>query len=73
MNLRVWGAEKLVRACREMSGSTSGGSAGSGVASGMEGSSTIGTITSSGTSSEMAKKIFCSLHLCLRKYFSSQL
>jgi hypothetical protein len=25
------------------------------------------------TSSEMAIKIYCSLHLCLEKYFSSQL
>jgi hypothetical protein len=63
-----------VRACKEMSGSISGGLAGSGVASRREGSSTSGTVTYSlGTSSEMDIKKICSLHLCPRKYFSSQL
>jgi hypothetical protein len=43
MSLSVCGAEKPVRACKEISGSTSCGSAGSWVASRRVGSSTRGT------------------------------
>jgi hypothetical protein len=68
MILRVSGVEKLVREFKEMSGSTLGGLMGSWVASGREGSSIRGTITSSSrTSSEMAIKSFCSIHLCPKK------
>jgi hypothetical protein len=66
--------EKPVRALREMTGSTSGGSEG-GVMSVESGDSdTRGVSTSSyEISSKMAIKIFCSLHLWPRKYLSSQL
>jgi hypothetical protein len=72
--LRVWGEEKPVRAFMEITGSTSGGSEG-GVMLVGSGDSTIGgeSTSSSEKSSEMAIKNFFSLHLCPRKYFSSQL
>jgi hypothetical protein len=63
-----------VRELREMTSSTSGGSEG-GVMSVVSGESdTRGFSTSLyEISSEMAIKIFCSLHLWLEKYLSSQL
>jgi hypothetical protein len=63
-----------VRAFREMTGSTLGGSEG-GVMSMVSGDSdTRGVSTScSEISFEMEIKIFCSLHLWPEKYLSSQL
>jgi hypothetical protein len=63
-----------VRALREMTGSTSRGSEG-GLMSVDSGDSDIEGVSSSSSeiSSEMAIKIFCSLHLWPGKYFSSQL
>jgi hypothetical protein len=63
-----------VRELREMTGSTLGGSE-RGVMLVISGDSdTRGVSTSSSEmSSEMAIKIFCSLHLWPKKYFSSQL
>jgi hypothetical protein len=63
-----------MRALREMTGSTLGGSEG-GVMSMISGDSdTRGVSTSSSEiSSEMALKRFCSLHLWPEKYLSSQL
>jgi hypothetical protein len=53
----------------ELTNSTSGGSEGGVMPVGLGDTKTRG----SSTSSEMAIKIFFSLHLCLEKYFSSQL
>jgi hypothetical protein len=66
--------EKPMRECNEINGSTYGGLSSLVVTLG-EGSSSIGesTTSSSTTSSKMAIKCFCSLHLCLGKCFSSQL
>ena len=66
--------EKPVRALRQMTGSTSGGSEG-GVMSVISGDlDTRGVSTSSSEiSSEMAIKIFCSLRLWPEKYLSLQL
>jgi hypothetical protein len=63
-----------VRALREMTGSTSGGSEGGVMSVGSGDTDTRGTSTSSfEISFEMALKSFCSLHLCPGKYLSSQL
>jgi hypothetical protein len=63
-----------VRAFREMTNSSSGGSEGGVMSVGSGDTNTRGASTSSfETSSKMAIKIFCSLHLCPKKYFSSQL
>jgi hypothetical protein len=72
--LRVWGEEKPVRALSEMTSSTFGGSEGRVRLVGLGNSTTGGASTASyETSSEMAIKICFYLHLCPRKYFSSQL
>jgi hypothetical protein len=66
--------EKLVRALREMTSSTSGGSEGGVMSMISSDSDTWGVSTSSyEISSDMAIKRFCSLHLWPRKYLSSQL
>jgi hypothetical protein len=66
--------EKPVRALREMTGSTSGGSEGGVMSVDSGDSDTRGVSTSSSEiSSEMAIKSFCSLHLWPGKYVSSQL
>jgi hypothetical protein len=63
-----------VRAFREMISSTLGGSEGGVMSVGVGDTNKRGASTSSSeTSSEMAIKIFCSLHLCPEKYLSSQL
>jgi hypothetical protein len=74
MSLRFWGAEKPVRAFKEMNGLTIGGSVGR-VISYVLGNYVIRgvSISSSETSSEMAIRNFYSVHLCPEKYLSSQL
>jgi hypothetical protein len=74
ISLIVWGAEKPLRAFREMTGSSSRGYKG-GVMPEVSGDiDTRGASTSSSeTSSEMAVKTFCSLNLLPQKYFPSQL
>jgi hypothetical protein len=63
-----------MRSFREMMGSTSGGSEGGVMFVGSCHIDRRGASTSSSTtSSDMAIKIFCSLHLCPGKYLSSQL
>jgi hypothetical protein len=72
--LRFWGAEKPTRELSEITGSTLGGSEGGVRSDGGGGSSIGGTTTSSLEISLVTTiKMFCSLYLFPRKYFSSQL
>jgi hypothetical protein len=68
------GRIEAVRSFMEMIGFTLGGSEGGVMSMGLGDTHTRGASTLTyETSFEMAIKIFCSLHLCPRKYLSSQL